>query len=169
MATPTDMQCSSARRRRECDAHIYIRRPLLVKGQQAVRPLRGGEPSFILPIADPGARITYAGGVLHFYFLARAAWMLQTASGDDPKIKQNSNTSKIASGRPRIAPRRLQDSQEAQTDHNRTPKRTPNKPPNRRHIKVKCDMMIVQKILKSLCKTHIIDMQNIVCSSLSAS
>ena len=71
-------------------------------------------------------------------------------------------TSQIASGRPRIAQRRLQDCQEAQRDPNRTPKRTPDKPPNRRHIKEKCDMMSVQPVLKSLCQTHIIDMQNIV-------
>ena len=96
-----------------------------------------------------GIPILPYGGGLHFAFLARAARMLQTASGDDPKIAQNSNTSKIASGRPRIAPRRLQDGQDAQTDPNRTPKTTPNKPPNRRNIKVNCDMMIVQKTRKS--------------------
>ena len=101
--------------------------------------LRGGEPSIS----------SLTGGYLHFAFLARAARMLQTASGDDPKIAQNSNTSKIASGRPRIAPRRLQDGQDAQTDPNRTPKTTPNKSPNRRNIKVNCDMMIVQKPMKS--------------------
>ncbi len=88
--------------------------------------------------------------------------MLQTASGDDPKIAQNSNTSKIASRRPRIAPRRLQDGQDAQTDPNRTPKTTPNKSPNRRNMKVNCDMMIVQITQKSQCKTIIFDIQNIV-------
>ena len=94
--------------------------------------------------------------------------MLQTASGDDPKIAQNSSTTKIASRRPRIAPRRLQDGQDAQTDPNTTPKTTPNKSPNRRNIKVNCDMMIVQKTLKFKCKTHILDIQNIALSSLSA-
>ncbi len=131
------------------------------------------------PVALPLGRSPWAprlahaystlGWSLRFAFLARAARMLQTASGDDPKIAQNSNTSKIASGRPRIAPRRLQDGQDAQTDPNRTPQKTPNKPLNRRNDKVKCNMMNVQKILKTLCQTHILDMQNIVCSSLSAS
>ena len=137
---------------------IIIRRPLLVRGQQAVRPLRGGEPSFILP----------KGGSYILLFWPVAARMLQTASGDDPKIRQTSNTSKNVSRRPRIAPRQFQDGQEAQTDPNRTPKRTPNKPPNRRNIKVKFDMMIVQKILNKTCKTHIIDM-HIVLLSLPAS
>ena len=114
---------------------IIIRRPLLVRGQQAVGTLRGGEPSIS----------SLTGGYLHFAFLARAARMLQTASGDDPKIAQNSNTSKIASGRPRIAPRRLQDGQDAQTDPNRTPETTPNKSPDPRNIKANCDMKIVQK------------------------
>ncbi len=99
------------------------------------------------------------GGGLHFAFLARAARMLQTASGDDPKIAQNSNTSKNVSGRPRITPRRLQDGQDVQTDPNSAHKTIPNKPPNRRNIKVNCDMMIVQK---TQCKTHIVDIHNIV-------
>ena len=61
-----------------CSLVFQIRRPLLVRGPQAVRTLRGGEPFIILP---------YGGGGLHFAFLARAAPMLQTASGDDPEIK----------------------------------------------------------------------------------
>jgi hypothetical protein len=72
-----------------------------------------------------------------------------------PKIAQNYNTSKTASGRPRIGPRQPR-------CPNGPPKRPQISPLNRRHIKVNCDMMIVQKTLKSTCKAHIFDIQNIV-------
>ena len=100
-----------------------------------------GNPPFIPPNADPVAPIISAWGVLHFAFLARADRMLQTASGDDPKIKQKLRPDGQESP---------QDGSKTAKKPKRTPKRTPNKPPNHRHIKVECDMMIVQKIPKSL-------------------